>query len=160
MFVQNVCLPSLCFVILPLAMANQIPCPLMEDSQPVDLPDSKFCDRIHTCVNGFIANTYLCQDGLVFDGSSCTIPYGDICKDRPELQKPKGNGITCQRRNEVQIIEGDCVDYFRCVENIRYRMKCIPDLWFDPDQGTCNHQNLVNREDCYDEGTPEFAYSI
>ncbi|XP_059095531.1 uncharacterized protein LOC131890239 [Tigriopus californicus] len=148
MLMQNVLATFLSMLSLSLAIEGQIPCPWRKDGHPVDLPDANFCDRIHTCVNGFIAKTYLCQDGLVFDGTSCTIPYGNICQDRAKLQRPKGNGITCQRRNEVQIIQGNCVEYLRCVENIRYRMECLPDLWFDPEQGTCNHQNLVNREDC------------
>ena len=89
-------------------------CPFVEDTPSYYLADSLQCDRYHQCEAGIITNTYLCDDGLVFDGKVCTLPYGVDCGPRVKMQMPKGLG-RCPRRNGNYHMEGgQCGQYINC----------------------------------------------
>lgn len=63
---------------------KEIPCPVVSFTDSYFIANSRQCDMFHLCRNGFINGTYLCQDGLVFDGNTCILPQCkyilDTCK--------------------------------------------------------------------------------
>jgi hypothetical protein len=56
--------------------------------------------------------TFLCEDGLVFDGIRCILPHGVNCEGRELLQEPQPSG-DCPRQNGIFKME-ECNKYLHC----------------------------------------------
>ncbi|XP_040574870.1 protein obstructor-E-like [Lepeophtheirus salmonis] len=101
------------------------------------LPDPLQCDKYHLCISGFINKTFLCSDGLVFNGNVCTLPFGFKCGVRKLLQPPSALGY-CKRKNGKFPIGSTCKEFVICNEGKAKVVMCPNDLVFDTELGECN----------------------
>jgi hypothetical protein len=148
----------LCLVVAAAsAVPNRTPCPLLAEEYTV--ADTKQCDKFHVCTKGFISASFLCQDGLIFDGHRCSLPYNINCGTRSLLQKPQPKG-RCPRLNGNFPVEGTCNSYIFCQAGIERFVECPGFLVFDPKTGVCSHADAANREGCTAERQYDFECPI
>jgi len=130
--------------------------PLSQDFLPT-CPDAKFsyiipsptqCDLYYVCEYG-TPSKELCEDGLVFsiEEVRCVTPDLVDCKDRPNLQTPKGTG-SCPRQNGIFFSDESCTEFITCRNNKPNYEKCAEGLVFDPKQRICAWADEALRPGC------------
>jgi hypothetical protein len=122
-------------------------CP--RDSHEYLIADSKQCDKFHVCSrNGYITKSYLCLDGMIFDGKHCSLPFGYDCGSRKALQKPKSKNSNCPRLNGHFHIEDNCHAYRVCTNGVDRTVNCAGHLVYSKTKGVCTHPDQADRPEC------------
>lgn len=107
-------------------------------------PDPKQCDKFHACsfTSQEATTSFLCEDGLVFDGYRCILPHGVDCKGRELLQPPISSN-QCLRQNGIYKAGDACNQYILCSRGVATPYTCAGNLIFDESKGVCAHPDQV-----------------
>ncbi|CAB4069797.1 unnamed protein product [Lepeophtheirus salmonis] len=101
------------------------------------LPDPLQCDKYHLCISGFINKTFLCSDGLVFNGNAIVkekmenFPIGSTCKEFVICNEGKAKVVMCPNDLVFDTELGECNwpsastpckirSIFQCPEHLKY----------------------------------------
>lgn len=123
---------KLIVVSLLLTFTNSIQANPCEGLHNVFLNDHTDCSRYYSCFNG-LYQIMTCQDGRWFglDPPGCYLP----------------NTITCDRCPSEGIInvpiDESCTTFVMCINGNNIEAECSSGLRFDPIEGRCNLQELV-----------------
>lgn len=131
-------------------------CPIRPNVIAYPIADAIQCDKFHFCERGFIKSSHLCNDGFVFDGVSCVMPFGIDCSKRSGLQEPKSHNENCPRLNGIFPRVNECKQYSLCQDGSHLSFECQGDFLFDIERGVCARYEEVDRPDCKTEEESEF----
>jgi len=128
------------------------------------VPDPVQCDRYAECSPHGVKTYRLCPDGLALslDRGECDFLVKTDCKDRPQLQPPKGQG-PCVRENGKYPLPAheSCSQYVDCRAGEAHVQGCAVGVVFDQVLG-CVHPDETDRPGCsatdqYDFQCPHFG---